>query len=272
MSIINGGIVGPTYGLRGGGGGLHFRSPADIFTGTNLAACFVARDTYFNNAANAGALANFQGDPSLAIILNPDNSTDNTFQTYLPGQAGNPYASNQWVERTDAIQGNRGLPGSTAVMVTDTDLDVDDPSNEPTNVAPSRQEVAKELKALKATIPTNRGNGGDGTTPTTEPTEHTVKYGLLNAALTERNSEATVTLYTPPNTVDIDLPAPTPAYPNWYVEIPEGKTFSRMISTVLRDVDVSDQWTADISAMPQVRVYDDTVTGVVGRVRLEVTG
>ena len=72
----------------GGGGGLHFRNPPDEFTGTNLAACRTARDAAF---ATSGALASFlgryQGDQSLAIILNPTNSTDNVFETYLPGSS-----------------------------------------------------------------------------------------------------------------------------------------------------------------------------------------
>ena len=58
-------------------------SPAPI-----LAACRVARDTAF---ATSGALASFlsryQGDQSLAIVLNPTNSTDNVFETYLPGNS-----------------------------------------------------------------------------------------------------------------------------------------------------------------------------------------
>ena len=73
------------FGAAGGagGGGLHFRDPADEFTGGNLNACRTARDTYFNNSSNAAAKAQFAGDRSLAIILNPGNSSDNTFQTWL---------------------------------------------------------------------------------------------------------------------------------------------------------------------------------------------
>ena len=75
-------------GVGGGGGGLHFRNPPDEFTGATLAACRTARDTAF---ATGGALASFlgqyQGDQSLAIILNPSNSADNTFETRLPGNS-----------------------------------------------------------------------------------------------------------------------------------------------------------------------------------------
>ena len=81
----------------GGGGGLHFRVPADQFVGADLAACRTARDTYFDAVANATALQAFQGDQSLAIILNPANSVDNVFETYLPGQDGMVHDSTQWV-------------------------------------------------------------------------------------------------------------------------------------------------------------------------------
>ena len=71
-----------------GGGGLHFRSPADEFTGATLAACRTARDTAFaTGGALASFLAQYQGDQSLAIILNPTNSVDNTFETRLPGNS-----------------------------------------------------------------------------------------------------------------------------------------------------------------------------------------
>ena len=92
----------------GGGGGLVFRDPPDEFTGANLAACRTARDTYFATAAGLLVLPDYQGNPSLAIILNPTNSTDNVFETYTPGQTGMAYDNTQWVERTDAVQGNPG--------------------------------------------------------------------------------------------------------------------------------------------------------------------
>ena len=83
MPLLSVGGVG-----TGGGGGLHFRNPPDEFTGTNLAACRTARDAAF---ATSGALASFlsryQSDQSLAIVLNPTNSTDNVFETHLPGNS-----------------------------------------------------------------------------------------------------------------------------------------------------------------------------------------
>ena len=100
-------------GSGGGGGGLHFRNPADEFTGANLAACRTARDTYFNLAANAGAKAQFAADRSLAIILNPTNSADNTFETWI-GSATDVSANALWVARTDAVRGAKGDTGSQA--------------------------------------------------------------------------------------------------------------------------------------------------------------
>ena len=96
-------------GTGGGGGGLHFRKPDDEFKAANLAACRVLRDAYFGAAANAAALREFQGDQSLAIILNPANSTDNTFETYLG--TGTAYDSTRWLSSTDAIAGNTGPVG-----------------------------------------------------------------------------------------------------------------------------------------------------------------
>ena len=98
-------------GRGGGGGGLHFRNPADEFVGATLAACRTSRDTYFGSATNAAALLQFQGDQSLAIILNPTNSADNIFETYLPSTA-TAYDATKWQERTDAIEGNPGDDGS----------------------------------------------------------------------------------------------------------------------------------------------------------------
>ena len=105
-------------GGGGGGGGLHFRNPADTFTGANLAACRTARDAYFALPANATALPQFQGDQSLAIVLNPTSTTDNTFETYSPGQVGMTYDNTQWLERTGAVQGNRGSAGTAGAAGT----------------------------------------------------------------------------------------------------------------------------------------------------------
>ena len=102
-------------GVGGGGGGLHFRDPADIFTGATLAACRTARDTAFGGTL-ATVLSEFQGDQSLAIILAPTGA-DRQFETYLPGNEGNAYDSSQWEERVDAIQGNTGSQGRFYIII-----------------------------------------------------------------------------------------------------------------------------------------------------------
>ena len=99
------------------GHGLYLRKPADEFTGANLAACRVARDTYFSAAANAAALREFQDNQSLAIILNPTNSTNNVFETYLPTTVGTAYDATQWLDRTDAVQGKVGAQGRFEIII-----------------------------------------------------------------------------------------------------------------------------------------------------------
>ena len=94
------------------GGGLHFRNPADIFTGADLAACRTARDAYFVAPATSAALSEYQGNEFLTIVLNPADSTDNVFETYLPGNVGDPYDNTQWVARTSAIIGDTGPKGA----------------------------------------------------------------------------------------------------------------------------------------------------------------
>ena len=94
----------------GGGGGLEPRTPADIFTGANLAACRTARDTYFAATGNASALSRFQASPLLTIILDPTNSANNVFETYLPGNAG-AYDKTKWIARSGFLQGNPGPAG-----------------------------------------------------------------------------------------------------------------------------------------------------------------
>lgn len=105
-------IPGGGRGGGGGGGGLVLRKPPDEFTGATLAACRTARDTAFGTGGSlAGALSEYQANQSLAIILNPTGDDNNVFQTYAPGQDGQAYNSAQWVDRTDAIQGNPGQDG-----------------------------------------------------------------------------------------------------------------------------------------------------------------
>ena len=110
-------------GGGGGGGGLYTREPPDIFTGANLAACVTARNAYFgpvagDNAATAAAkrarLAEFQSDQFLAIILDPDDSTTNRWETYAAGQEAQPYNAAHWLDRGSVAKGDRGqrgLPG-----------------------------------------------------------------------------------------------------------------------------------------------------------------
>ena len=109
----------PTYPSRsrgsGGGGGLSLRNPANEFVGATLAACRTARDTFFNATANAAALSQYLSNQNLAIILNPTNSTDNVFETYLPGHAADTYNSTYWVSRTDAVQGRKGTAGKQGI-------------------------------------------------------------------------------------------------------------------------------------------------------------
>ena len=107
--MVNGLLLGDGSG-GGGGGGLHFRNPADSFIAADLATARTARDTYFGLAANAAALLQFQGDRSLAIILGVTAATERTFETNI-GEPGDAYAAADWVERTDAVQGDRGRNG-----------------------------------------------------------------------------------------------------------------------------------------------------------------
>ena len=110
----------------GGGGGLHFRVPPDSFSGATRAAAVTARNTYFSAAANAGALAQFQGDQSLAIILTWTGGNQ-VFQTYLPGNEGSAYSAAAWVDRTDAVQSVQpGPPGTPARYSNDDPLAIGD--------------------------------------------------------------------------------------------------------------------------------------------------
>ena len=108
---------GGSGGGGGGGGGIVFRDPPDEFTGASLTACRTNRDTFFDAAGNSDALGEFQDNQSLGIILNPTSSTDNEFETYLPGNdAGDAHDNTQWVERTDAVQGTPGDDGDDGTV------------------------------------------------------------------------------------------------------------------------------------------------------------
>ena len=112
----------PTYpsdgvgvGGAGGGGGLHFPSPIATFTftGATLTLARTARNTYFTTT-DATAYEDFANDPSLAIRLQVTGSSSYTFETYV-GSADDAYANANWMERTDAIQGNPGAAGAQAL-------------------------------------------------------------------------------------------------------------------------------------------------------------
>ena len=92
-------------GIRaGGGGGLHFRDPPDVFADE------AARSTYFTTT-DTTAYLDFVLNRSLSVII---GTLDNgTFWTYT-GSTG-VYDDSQWVERTDAVQGVPGAPGGGAI-------------------------------------------------------------------------------------------------------------------------------------------------------------
>ena len=101
-----------------GGGGLVLRDPPDQFTGADAAAARTARDTFFALAANAAALRQYQGNESLAILLNITGG-DPIWETYLPGDTpGDTYDAAMWVTRTDAVQGPTGAAGAGVVQGT----------------------------------------------------------------------------------------------------------------------------------------------------------
>ncbi len=102
MPIIGG--VGAPGG--GGSGGLRLRRPVDVFTGASAAAAATARNTYFTTTAPT-ALTEFIADEGLAIILRV--GTSDTFQTYIGGAT---YDADDWVNRTDAVQGATGATGN----------------------------------------------------------------------------------------------------------------------------------------------------------------
>ena len=107
--------LGRLGGGTGGGGGLHFRDPADIFSSTTLALARTARDTAFSTGGTlASVLGEFQGDQSLAIIIRETTGNTQAFETYLPADVGDAYDATQWVERTDAVQGDKGDVGPQA--------------------------------------------------------------------------------------------------------------------------------------------------------------
>ena len=93
-------------GAGGGGGGLHFRDPVDVFATATL------RSTYFTTTA-ATAYQQFAADRSLAIVIGTiANPTD--FQTYTG--SGTTYDDSDWLSRADAIQGFDGSDGTDGAV------------------------------------------------------------------------------------------------------------------------------------------------------------
>ena len=84
-----------------GGGGLKTRTPTDVFTGANRNAAITAR----NSGLNAAALAEFDEDPNLAIILRYGGS--DTYQVRRGGA---------WRDVTNIVRGERG-PGPTDAQI-----------------------------------------------------------------------------------------------------------------------------------------------------------
>lgn len=120
MANTNSAVSASLRGGGGSGGGLITRTPADTFTGANLAACRTARDTYFGLPGNAGALREFQASQFLSIVLDPGDSAVNVWETYAPGNEGRAYDNIQWLSRGQVVQGDPGPrgPGPTNNQVT----------------------------------------------------------------------------------------------------------------------------------------------------------
>ena len=96
------GVAEPGGRSGAGGGGLHFRSPADRLADTS------ARSTYFTTTAST-AYKQFATDRSLAIIIGTGSAQ--VFQTYL-GAAASAYDDTKWLARTDAVRGPTGATGA----------------------------------------------------------------------------------------------------------------------------------------------------------------
>ena len=95
MGVSRGGI-----GV-GGGGGLHFRAPVDVFANTT------ERADYFTATATANDYLQFVSDRSLAIVIG--TLAAGTFWSYTGGAGA--YDDSLWLQRTDAVQGFPGNDG-----------------------------------------------------------------------------------------------------------------------------------------------------------------
>ena len=185
-------IFGGGLGGAGGGGGLYFRNPPDEFVGPNVAACRTARNTYFAANANSDDLGEFQGNQSLAIILNP-TSGDTEYETYLPGDdVGDAYDATKWTDRTDAIVGRAGPTGPQSRIVLYAYINT-------------------------ATAPTVAPTGGtfiQSTGVKTVPTGYTAAPASPPTGQETYRAEAIVNPATDANTVNLvwSIPAELPAY------------------------------------------------------------
>ena len=92
-------------GASGGGGGLHFRRPADVFADA-------AARTLLFGTTDLTAYQDFANDEFLAVIIGT-LAVPTDFQTYT-GDAGDAYDDTLWVSRADAVQGFPGDVGAQA--------------------------------------------------------------------------------------------------------------------------------------------------------------
>ena len=88
----------------GGGGGLHFRDPVDVFADA------AARTAAFGAGGTLeGEHVQFATDRALAIVIGTI-ANPTAFQTYTGGLGA--YDDTAWLNRTDAVQGRTGADGT----------------------------------------------------------------------------------------------------------------------------------------------------------------
>ena len=110
----NGGLDMGGVGLKpgGGGGGLHFRRPPDVFADA------AARTAAFSAGGSVeGEHIQFAADRSLAIIIG--TLANPAFQTYTGGSGA--YDDTLWVSRTDAVQSVTPGPAGPAPSAANVD-------------------------------------------------------------------------------------------------------------------------------------------------------
>ena len=177
-------VRGPGFGGSGGGGGLHFRNPPDEFAND------AARSTYFTTT-DADAYMEFVQDRSLAIIHGTGSSQ--IFQTYSGDDSG--YDDSDWLDRTDAVRGPRGLAGTDGSQARFSVFGYINASTPPTT-APTGGQFIRSTGIL--TLPT-----GHTALPTTPATVE--KTYVIEALINPRVDPDIVTLTWP-------VPAELPAY------------------------------------------------------------